>query len=98
MEQIAEKFQDILLDDLRGHPELITNMLFNDQDVSIILEKRGNTVRFAYLRTYDKETTRILEEARREYAQKKQEGYTREQAFQDFLDAQEEIQHHFERS
>lgn len=55
-------------------------------------------MRFAYLRTYDKETTRILEEAKLEYAQKKQEGYPREQAFQDFLDAQEEIHHHLKRS
>lgn len=67
-------------------------MLFDDHDLSIILEKRGNTVRFAYLRMHDRDTTRILEETRQEYFQKRQEGYIRKQVFEDFLEAQEEIQ------
>lgn len=91
MAQPAEQFHDILLDDIKGHPELITDILFDDEDLSLILEKRGKTVRFAYLRRYDKETTRMLAEAKQEYTQKAQEGYTREQAARDFLDAQEEI-------
>ena len=89
MAQPAEQFHDILLDDIKGHPELITDILFDDEDLSLILEKRGNVVRFAYLRRYDKETTRILNEAKHEYTQQK--DYTREQAARDFLDAQEEI-------
>jgi len=92
MEQIAEKFQNIVLEDLKVHPELITGMLFSEDDVSLILEKRGQTVRYAYLRRYDKDSRRILEEARTEYAEKKKQGYTREQAFQDLLEAQAEIQ------
>jgi len=91
MAQPAEQFHDILLDDIKAHPELITDILFDDDDLSLILEKRGKTVRFAYLRRYGRDTTRILEEAKQEYAQKAQEGYTREQAAHDFLDAQEEI-------
>ncbi|MBU1613979.1 hypothetical protein KJ693_01570 [bacterium] len=91
MEKTSEKLQDILLEDIKDNPELITGFLFDDQDVSIILEKRGNIVRFAYLKTYDKETTGILDEAKREYAQKKAQGYTREQAFNDFMDARDEI-------
>ena len=92
MENLTKQSQDISLDDIKVHPELITEVLFDDHDLSIILEKRGNTVRFTYLRMYDSDTTRILEEARQEYAQKRQEGYTREQAFEDFQEAQEEIQ------
>jgi hypothetical protein len=67
-------------------------MLSSDDDGSLILEKRGHTVRYAYLRTYDKDSCRILEEARTEYAEKKKQGYNREQAFQDLLEAQEDIQ------
>ena len=92
MAQIAEKFQNIILEDLKIHPELLTGMLFSDDDVSLILEKRGQTVRYAYLRKYDQDSRRILEEARREYAEKKKQGYNREQAFQDLLEAQTEIQ------
>ena len=51
--QVAENFQDIGVDDLKIHPELLTKILFQDQDVSLILEKRGQKVRYAYLRTYD---------------------------------------------
>ena len=91
MAQPAEQFHDILLDDLKGHPELITDILFDDDALSLILEKRGKVVRFAYVRRYDRDTIRILEEAKQEYAQKMQEGYTRKQAARDFLEAQEEI-------
>ena len=92
MAQRVEQFHDILLDDLKGHLEVITDLLFDNDDISLILEKRGKIVRFAYMRRYDKETTRILEDAKQEYAQKIQEGYPREQAMKEFLEAQEEIQ------
>ncbi len=98
MNRPAGQFQDILLDDIKGRPELITDILFDDDDLSLILEKRGKTVRFAYLRRYDADTTQVLEKARREYAQKAREGYTREEAALDFLEAQEEIHHHIARS
>jgi hypothetical protein len=91
MTQVAENFQNIVLEDIKKHPELITGMLFDDHDISLILEKRGNTVRYAYLKTYDKDSRRILEEARSEYVRKKKEGYTREQAFDDLIEVQEEI-------
>ena len=61
----------------------MTDWLLNDDDVSEIFEKRGQKIRSAYLRKYDSKTMQILEEAKKEYAQKKQEGYNREQAFQD---------------
>lgn len=91
IEKVAEQFYDISLDDIKVHPELITDVLFDEHDLSLLLEKRGNSVRFAYLRRYDHETTRILEEAKHGYAQKQQEGYTREQAFKDLVEAQEAI-------
>ncbi len=87
----SEKLPDILLEDIKERPELIAEFLFSEQDVSIILEKRGNVVHCAYLRTYDKNSTRLLKEAQEEYLQKEREGYTREQAFHDFMEVQDEI-------
>lgn len=89
--QMTEQFQQIGLDDLKIHPELLTGILSNEQDLSLILEKRGHTIRYAYLRTYDTESRSILEDAKVEYRLKKEHGYSREQAFQDFEDVQQEI-------
>jgi len=58
------------------------------------LKKKGDKVQFAYLKTYDDETVRILEEAKKEYAGMKQKGYTREQAFEDFSEGQKQIDKH----
>jgi hypothetical protein len=82
VEQITGEYQDISIDEIKNHPEIVTDWLLKDDDVSVIFEKRGQRIRFAYLRKYDSETMRILEEAKKEYIQKKQEGYNREQAFQ----------------
>ncbi|MBM3236187.1 hypothetical protein FJZ31_07790 [Candidatus Poribacteria bacterium] len=91
MEEVSEKSQYFLIEDVRKNPELIAELLFKEQDVSVILEKRGNRVRYTYLKTYDKETVRILEEVKSEYRKIKEKGYTREQAFKDFTDARREI-------
>ena len=82
VEQITGKYQDISMEEIKKRPEIVTDWLLKDDDVSVIFEKRGQRIRFAYLRKYDSETMRILEEAKKEYIQKKQEGYNREQAFQ----------------
>ena len=91
MEKVTEKSQYMSVEDIRKNPELITRLLFKEQDVSVILEKRGNKVRYAYLKTYGKETIRILEEAKNEHKKVKEKGYTREQAFKDFNEAREEM-------
>ena len=94
MAQVAEQFSDVLLDDIKGHPEVITDLLCDQDDISLILEKRGNVVRLAYMRRYSAETTRILKEAKQEYARCARDGYDREQAVQDLLEAQQEIRQH----
>ena len=91
MEQLLEKSQHIAVDDIRNHPELIAKLFLEDRDVSVIFEKRGNKVRYAYLKTYDNESIRILQEAKDEHKMIKEKGYTREQAFKDFYEAREEI-------
>ncbi|OQX11635.1 MAG: hypothetical protein BWK80_44540 [Desulfobacteraceae bacterium IS3] len=91
MQQLSEKSQYILLEDIKKNPEIIAQLLFKDRDVSIILEKQGDRVRFSYLKTYSREAVRILEEAKKEYEETEEKGYTREQAFEDFTEARNEI-------
>lgn len=91
MRPISEKFQDLPFADLKAHPEIVTNLLAGDEDVSLILKKHGDTVRFATMRTYSREAIRTVEQARAEYAEKEQQGYTRDDAVADFRAFQREI-------
>lgn len=87
MTQITGESHYLSIEEIRKNPELITQLLFKQQDVSVILEKRGNKVRYAYLKIYDKKTIAILEEAKKEHKLLKKKGYSREQAFKDFDEA-----------
>ncbi len=91
MIQRSEKLQDVSLEDITAHPEMITNLLSGEDDVSVVLEKHGNTVRFAAMRTYDKDSLRILEQARAQYRRRKARGYTRQDAFTDLEGVLDEI-------
>ena len=87
MRQTVPFPQDILVEDIRNEPELIADLLLSDDDVSVLLEKRGEVVHLAYLRTYDPQAVRLLEEAKAEHAQMSRKGYTREDAFRDLTEA-----------
>lgn len=91
MEQLSEKSQYMSIEDIRNHPELIAHLLLKDTDVSVIFEKKGNKVRYCYLKTHDKESFRILEEAKKEHKILRKKGYTREQAFKEFHEAIDEM-------
>lgn len=88
MEQIS---QHMSVEDIRNNPELIADILLKEQDVSVIFERRGDNVSYAYLKTYDRESLRILREAKEEHRRCRERGYTREQAFGDFEEAHGEI-------
>jgi len=94
MEQLSEQSRHMSVEDIRSNPGLITELLLKDQDVSLIFEKRGNNVRYAYLKTYDRENIRILQEAKEEHKRLREKGYTSEQAFKDLEDVWEEISKH----
>ena len=47
MEQLLEKSQYILIEDIKRNPEVITQFLFKDIDVSILFEKQGDKVRLS---------------------------------------------------
>ena len=90
MTQLRQQSQQVSIEAIKKNPELIVQLLLQDQDVSLLFEKRGNQVRYAYLKTYDEESVRILQEAKTEYEQLNKTGYTREQALKEFEEAQEE--------
>lgn len=92
MAQRSEKLRDLPLEDVKAHPEIITDLLSGDDDVSVVLEKHGDTVRFAAMRIYDRDSVRILDEARRDYLQRKARGYSRQEAFSDLDGVLDEIE------
>ena len=92
MRQRSEPLRDLALADVRAHPELITDLLLSETDVSLVLERHGDTVRVAAMRTYDQELRDLLEEGREQYREKKQRGYSREEAFTDLEAVQEELE------
>jgi hypothetical protein len=91
MEQLSEQPQQLSIEEIRKNPELITQLLLQEHDVSVIFEKRGDQVSYAYLKTYDKESIRILREVKADYERLREKGYAREQAFKEFEEAQQEI-------
>ncbi len=91
MAQGPENLRNVSLEDLKAHPEMVTDLLSGDEDVSVVLEKRGETVRLGAMKTYSKETRRIAAEARAEYAELKRQGYSREDALADLETFQREL-------
>jgi hypothetical protein len=87
----SEEIQELPLQDLKAHPEIITDLLSKADEVSILLRKSGDTVRFAATRAYSDEAVQLLAEARQEHAEKKRRGYSREEAVADFEKFQEEL-------
>ncbi|MCP3959899.1 MAG: hypothetical protein GY719_18805 [bacterium] len=83
MPQRPENLRDVPLEDLKAHPEMVIDLLSGDQDVSVVLQKRGETVRMGAMKTYSKDAVRIGAEARTEYAAMKRRGYGREDAVAD---------------
>ena len=93
---LPSKEKQFSLDELKRNPELILNLLLKDllpsnEDVSIVLEKQGDKVRYTLLKTYEPESLRILHETREEYNAEPADGYSREEAFRDLAEARDEI-------
>ncbi len=91
MAQIGQQSQTLSIEVIKKDPELLTRLLLQERNVSLIFEKRGDQVRYAYLKPHDEESIRILQEAKAEHEQLSKEGYTREQAFKEFEEARQEI-------
>ncbi len=92
MARRSEKLRDLPLEDIKAHPEIITDLLAGDDNVSVVLEKHGDTVRFAAMRSYDGDSVRLLEEARVESGRRKALGYSREDAFADLETVLDEVE------
>ena len=86
-----ENLRDVPLEELKAHPEVVMDLLSGNEDVSVILHKRGETVRLGAMKTYSQEAIRIAAEARAEYAEMKRQGYSREDALADLEVFQREL-------
>lgn len=93
MLEFAENtLQTIPFRELENYPDLVKNVLAQNDEIALMLRRQGDHVFVYYKKMYDKEVNEILEEARQEYQRKKKKGYDREQAFEDFFSAQQEIE------
>lgn len=82
---------DITVEEIRNHPERLVNLVLAGNERSLVVERRADIVRITYLKSYDRDTRRIVAEARQMYDAQKMQGYGRKQAFHDLLQAQAEI-------
>jgi hypothetical protein len=97
MEKILEnEMQQVSFDYFKNHPELITDVLAQSDDISLLLRREGDQVFFYYQGQNSEQVNEILELAKIEHRRKKSEGYDSEQAFQDFMIAQQEISKYLE--
>lgn len=92
MEQILENtLQKVPFDDFKSHLELIANALAQSNDISLMLRREGDQVFVYSHQRSGAQVNEILEEAKRLHQRKKREGYNREQASADFMQAQMEM-------
>ena len=92
MDKIVENaLQKFPLDDFGSHLQLVLDALAESNDASIMLRRQGDQVFVYYQRKYADEVNDLLENAKKEHLRKKSERYDREQAFQDFMEAQRVI-------
>jgi hypothetical protein len=92
MEQILENtLQKLPFDDFKSHLELIAKALEESNDISLMLRREGEHVLVYSHKRHREQVNGILQEAKREHQRKKSEGYSREQAFADFMQAQTEM-------
>jgi len=77
---------------LEAGKERIMELLSGDDDISVVVEKHGDVVRYATMRAYDPETTSLIEAAGERSRQLKAQGYTRDDFFDDMESVQDELQ------
>ena len=91
MEQLLEESNLMSVENIKNNPAIIADILLKQKDISVLFEKRGEKIGYAYLKAYSKESFEILRDAKEEYKKLKEKGYSRQQAFQNFEQARDEI-------
>ncbi len=87
--------QEFSLTEVQSHPELVLDLLADD-DIALTVRRQGDKVVVYMHRVYSDDVNAILKEATALYQAKKQSGYSREDAFEDFIEAQKEISKHLQ--
>ncbi len=83
--------QHFSFSEIQEHPKQMLELLAKEQETVFLVKRKGDDITICSYPAYSQEVNDILEEAKAEHRQKKQNGYTREQAFQDFRESQREI-------
>ncbi len=88
---LQSSWQQIPLTDFKNYLGILANELAEKDDMSVLLKRRGDQVLVYSPKRYSDEVNDILEESKREYQRRENAGYSREQAYQDFMKAQQEL-------
>jgi hypothetical protein len=83
--------QHFSFSEIQQHPKQVVELLAQEQDMVILVKREGDDITICSYPAYSQAVNDILEEAKAEYQVKKEHGYTREQAFQDFRESQKDI-------
>ncbi len=83
--------QHFSFSDIQQHPKRVIELLAQEQEMVIMVKREGDDITICSYPVYSQEVNDILDDALAEHRMKKQQGYTREQAFQDFRETQEKI-------
>ena len=84
----SNKLRDFSLEDGK---DMVMDLLSGDDDVAVVLEKRGGKLRLATMQAYDHEAMSIIDEAREMSERLKAEGYSRDEIFDDMEAVREEL-------
>ena len=92
MEKVRQKpWRQVSIDDFKHLLDLLADEMIAMDEASVLLKKSGDQVFVYFPKTYRAEVDEILEVSKRELQRKQSQGYSREQAFQDFMEAQLKI-------
>lgn len=87
----SQSFRQFSFDDFMNNFAIIKDALAENKKISIMVRREENQVFLYFRKAYGDEVEMILADAKAEYQRKNAEGYTREQAFKDFMEAEKEI-------
>ncbi len=92
MEKILEEpLKQVAVNDFKQLLDALADEMIKKENASVLLKKEGDQVFVYYPGGYSAQAEEILKASETDYENKKRSGYSREQAFNDFWQAQREI-------
>jgi len=87
--------QHFSFSEIQRHPGRIVELLAQEGEIVIVVKRQGADITICSYPVYSQEVNDILNDAMADHQRKQQQGYPREQAFQDFQESQQAISRTF---